>query len=318
MIWRPRNTPENVTAAPPTVVRLEPAGSSAGSRVALAHALICDGRYRDALTELEIALADNPEMADGQIAKGLALARLDRLPEAIEPLERALEQDDQWRLAAFGLAAVYLRLEHYDLALALVRQMLVRDSADAKVHALEGETLLAAGRQAEALPAFRRALAINPRLLLARRRVGELLGEAGNWEAARTEYLAALRFSPADGRVLQALAGASRQLGLTDEAADWHERALARGQITAEHFEGLAACRFEQRRLFDAFNAARSALTLRPQSAAAHRLLARIYSAQGRTTEAAHHDAAAEQLAEVTPSPALAESLPNPQATWIE
>ena len=316
MFWRSRTTPNPVVEAPPPVLRLGAAGDSAASRATLAYALLCDGQYAAALAELEVALADNPELSDGQLAKGFALARQLRFHEAVEPLRLALESGDQQRLAAFGLAAVYLRLQDFSSALKLSQQLLAQDDQDAKVHSLQGEILQSLGRSAEALDAFRTAVQLNPQLFVARRRLGELLAAAGQLDESHRELQSASYLAPTDAQLAQSLAGVLRRLGRHDEAAQQYQKAMEFGRPTAELLAAIAECRIDQKRMFEAYSAVRAALTINPLFADGHRLLAAIYTQQGRHDEARLHDAAAAKLsgeaavAELPLSPAIVTQAP--------
>lgn len=317
MFWRNRTTPEPAVDATPAVLRLGAAGNSAASRATLAHALLCDGQYAAALAELEVALADNPELSDGQLAKGFALARQLRFQEAIEPLQIALESGDQSRLAAFGLAAVYLRLQDYDSALNLSQRLLASDDQDAKVHSLQGEILHSQQRPADAIQSFRTAAQLNPQLLVARRRLGELLAANSEFEEACGELHAAAYLAPTDVQLLQSLAGVLHRLGKNDEAVQRYQQAIEYGRPSAELLSAIAECRLEQKRLFEAYSAARAAVTLNPRSAVAHRLLAKIYTQQGRPEAARQHEAAADRIlggaaiVEVSLTPAVVTQSPS-------
>src|SRR3954471_219960 len=69
------------------------AGETSTSRLTVAHALFCDGQLDRAWHELSLALQENPELASAQHVKGVMLAGSDRLEEAIEPLDLAIELD---------------------------------------------------------------------------------------------------------------------------------------------------------------------------------------------------------------------------------
>ena len=66
-----------------------------------------------------------------------------------------------------------------DARLALLRELVAADPADATAHFLLGRELLAAARAAEAADAFRAAIAANPDYAAAYRQLGNALEQAG-------------------------------------------------------------------------------------------------------------------------------------------
>lgn len=302
MFWRDRTIPETDPALPPLVPQVAASGNTASGRVALAQALLCDGQYAAALAELEVALRDNPELVDGQLAKGLALARQLRFREAIEPLQRSVElsEGEQLRMAKLGLATVCLCLDQFAAALQMVEELTQQDDQDAKAHALQGEIFRRWGRNDEALEAYRRAVQRNPQLLVARWRLGEALAACDQLEPACQELRTAVQIAPTDGHVLQTLAEVLCRLGRSGEAADLLQQAIQFGRPRSEQFVALADCHLAQQRVFDALTAARTAIAMDPRQPAGHRMMAKIYSQQGRAAEANHYSAAADKLSAVT------------------
>ena len=80
MFWRQHASSDDSHQVPTATPRLVASGNTASTRVQLAHALLTDGQYDAALDELEVALQENPELAEGQLVKGLALARARQVP----------------------------------------------------------------------------------------------------------------------------------------------------------------------------------------------------------------------------------------------
>lgn len=277
--------------------RLAVSGNTASNRVQLAHALLCDGQYDAALAELEVALADNPESADGQLVKGLALARKGNFRAAIRPLRTAIEFGTDPRVASFSLAAAYLRLEDYEGALGLAGEMLARDSADAQAHCLAGEALARLGRTDDALAAFQRGADADSRLPTARVRLGELLVEREDWSRACQELAKAVELAPTDLRPRQWLAHALRKSGQTAAAIEVCRSAIQCGVPNPELLLTMAECCLDDGVLFDAMAALRMAMLLEPDSIAAQRLMSRLLKAQGRGPEAEQYSAAADRLA---------------------
>jgi tetratricopeptide (TPR) repeat protein len=269
--------------------------------VKLAHALYTEGNYDAALAEVETALRDNPESAEGQLIRGLTLARQGNFRAAIAPLRMAIEfGDDPW-IASFTLATMYLRLEDFSRALNVADDLLRLDAEDPQALALRGEILSRMGRSDEAIAALRAATKFNPNLPSARLRLGELYSERQDWSSACLELSAAVELAPTDPRAMQRLAVALRGLGQSGEAVQVCRRAMHCAAPKVELFLTLAECCLDERLLFDAISAARVAMMLDPKDPAAHRMMSRIFAEQGHAAEARRHQIAAERLAEAAP-----------------
>jgi len=296
MFWQ-RGPVSSFDHPAPQAPRLATSGNSASSRVQLAHALLCDGQYDAALAELEVALADNPESADGQLVKGLALARKGKFRAAIRPLRTAIEFGTDQRIASYSLAAAYLRLEEFASALALADEMLARDAGDAQAQCLAGEALSRLGRDMDALAAFQRAADIDGHLPAARLRLGELLVQREEWSRACQELAIAVELVPTDIRARQSLAHALRRSGRTAEAIQACRVAVHCGVPSPELLLTMAECCLEQGEFFDSVAALRMAMLLDPNSIDAQLLMSRVLTQQSRGPEAQQYAASAGRLA---------------------
>jgi superkiller protein 3 len=277
----------------------------------LAHALLCDGQYDAALAEIEVALRDNPELADGQLIKGLTLSRQGRLEEAVRPLQLALESKEFPRAAAFSLIVNYLKLEHFDRAAQIARDYTRENDRDAQAHALHAEALSRSGKTDEAQVIFRRSAELDPSLAPVRMRLGELLSEAGQLDAAMAELVAAVRLAPMNVRALEALAGVLRRQGRFDQAIAVYRRAMSTGQPTASLLLGMAECYYEQNMVPAALSTVRGAMMIDSQLPGCHRLMGKIYSAQGRPIEARQFEAAADRLCGTDAAETLPSATPS-------
>jgi tetratricopeptide (TPR) repeat protein len=295
MFWQRETLP--IDQPEPSATRLTTSADTASNRVQLAHALLCDGQYDAALAELEVALADNPESADGQLVKGLALARKGEFRAAIRPLRTAIEFGSDQRIASFSLAAAYLRLDEFVNALLLADEMLARDPQDAQACCLSGEALSRLGRTAEALAAFQRGKELDDNLPTAHLRLGELLSQQEDWTRACQALSRAVELSPMDMRSRQALAEAQRRAGRIAEAVNTCREAVQCGVPNPELLLTMAECCLDKGELFDAMAAVRMAMLLNPHSIEAQRLMSRVLSAHGRGPEAEQYAAAADRLA---------------------
>jgi tetratricopeptide (TPR) repeat protein len=239
-----------------TALRLEP--GSARWTLGLGRALLELERAGDALEALGEALAAQPEASELHALLGLALVHSGRGAEARPSLERALA-DEARLLSRFGPAAsgaVHAQLA-LDLANAgsfepalrhLVRAgELAPERADYR--ASQGELLQALGREAEAVAAYRAALAGGVRSLRVLNNLGWLLAAAADpqlhapAEAVALAREAAAQSGHTDPAILDTLATAYAAAGREAEALEAAGRALAlaEAQGRAELARGIRA-----------------------------------------------------------------------------
>lgn len=177
---------------------LEPAAEAAAAALAAdpddADAHFLRGRALDrlgqtvaALPHLEVAARTRLDDADAQQTLGRALAKIERHALALPYLERAYALDATANRAE-SLAEALVALMRAEEAEALMRRVVTEYPDDAVGWANLGAVLLDLGRDAEALAACDRALALDPGDVEAHmtRAFANLLG--GDWLAAWPDY----------------------------------------------------------------------------------------------------------------------------------
>ncbi|WP_257547276.1 tetratricopeptide repeat-containing sulfotransferase family protein [Sphingopyxis sp. DBS4] len=146
-------------------------------------------RYRDAEALLRRALELAPDFLAARSNLATVLHRQGRSAEAIAELD-ALQQADPGNLGNANLKAAALgRVGEFDEALELYQQVLQNAGKQPKIWMSYGHMLKTVGRQADAVAAYRQALALNP-----------ALGEVW-WSLAN---LKTLRFDDADVAAMEA------------------------------------------------------------------------------------------------------------------
>ena len=155
----------------------------------------------------------------------------------------------------------------------------------------EANGLAAEGLVVEAEAAFRRALALNPRLAEAHNNLGNVLRAQGRAAEAAAAYREALACGLDHPLVHYNLASALKALGEVEEAEQRFRRALVQQPDYAEAFNNLANLLREQDRLTGAATAYLRALALRPDWDEAHdNLSGALYlmHEDGAAADAAH------------------------------
>ncbi|HVM36966.1 MAG TPA: putative 2OG-Fe(II) oxygenase [Sphingomicrobium sp.] len=137
--------------------------------------------------------------ADPEIRTNFAnlLGELGQLQAALEQYDTALASDARFRPARMNRALLLQRMGEVERALTELDALAAAGAGDAKLHSARGSALLKLDRVDAAADAFDRALAIDPRRLVAlhgRARVAMERGEAD----AVDRYIAALRQKPGD------------------------------------------------------------------------------------------------------------------------
>jgi len=216
----------------------DPASADAHSN--LAFWFLRGGLLDEALTHADAVLRLRPELFEGHLARGQALAGLQRHEEALESFRRALERRPGQRDARAGIGSELLWLGHtdeamkvlqqaveeapnaallrHDLAVALLRKgrhadaveqlQLARRMApqDVQILILLGNAYLDDERYEEAGSCFQDALTVNPQATEAHFGYGVVLGHRGDREGAIQEFQTVLEANPNDAMARENLA----------------------------------------------------------------------------------------------------------------
>ena len=124
--------------------------------------------------ETAIALAPNDSLAYTRL--GYVHLQEGRLAEAIEVLEAALRRNPQDAEAHANLGMVHLRQGALDAALKELEEAVTLAPRAGRYHEMLGDGYRMAGRRAEAIVAYRRALELEPGRVHSQHELDELLG----------------------------------------------------------------------------------------------------------------------------------------------
>lgn len=205
----------------------------AAGYVAKANLLIQAGRPKDALAAAARALEISPGQSDALRALGLARAGSGETRDALEPLEAAYREQPSPELAR-RLATLHVQQGQeqsqagaHDLAVgSLSRALELGDDAVATRIAL-GRSLLALGQSQKVLDTLEGQLSRAREALPGWLLLGEAYSRSGQWPRAAEAFAVSLEL---DSESFEAFLGAARtavQLGSSDRAASYYERAIA-------------------------------------------------------------------------------------------
>lgn len=207
---------------------------------------------------------------------GQVLIAAGRAGEALAPLTEAAELAAPGAEAARGVALAELgRLEE---AVASYRRALLANGNDAKTEANLGAALAGLGRDREAEAHLRQALRDDPRLADAHFNLGVVLASSGRGEEARACYAEAVRLAPAKAEARLNLGIALAQIGRTEEARPHLEAAVRLRPDWAEAQANLGVLLEELGQMEQAREHLREAVRLRPDYPMARAALERLHS----------------------------------------
>jgi Flp pilus assembly protein TadD len=141
---------------------------------ALGKALAKKDRLQEAMAEFDQALRIDPERADAHESRGETLARLGDFDAAIAEFRTTVRLDPRDSIAFNRLGCALLVRGACDEAEKALRESLRLDPSDAKVHHNLGSLLARARRDDEAADEYEAALRLDPRLSEARRALAAL------------------------------------------------------------------------------------------------------------------------------------------------
>jgi tetratricopeptide (TPR) repeat protein len=154
------------------------------------------GRPTEGLPYLERALALDPSQADVLNNTGAALRATGRAQEATELFRRAIALDPRNIMALRNLANARSAHGEHEAAIADLQAFLADGLDSAEIREQLGASLWLTGRTGEGLAHVRRSIELDPHFADGHGRLGLMLSELGDIDAAKREYLTAIAAAP--------------------------------------------------------------------------------------------------------------------------
>jgi tetratricopeptide (TPR) repeat protein len=229
-------------------------------------ALVCAGRYEQALATFRQAIAIQPDFISAKTNAGVALRHLDKVHLALLQFQEVAEATPDDAIACFNLGTTLHLAEQYDDALIWLEKALALNVSHAESVLELGKVLAKLDRQEEAVQAYRRAIALAPDCIAALLNLAALLQEAERFDQAITllQKVVALRPNECDGwlRLGIALRGAGRHA----ESLAAYRRALSIQPGSTVGYCNMALTLSDLGRIEEAIEACKTALVIEPGS----------------------------------------------------
>jgi tetratricopeptide (TPR) repeat protein len=246
------------------------------ARRTIAVAYEAAGQHARAIEVLRGLEKERQLTVEDAIVLGDNLRFADRLPEAVEVLERTARENPKFPQPWLSLAEVHIKQGKNAEAAAAYEHViaLVPDHIEA-LRGL-GDLALLEGRLEAAASRYGRILEIDPADAGAMTKIGVLRMRAGRAEEAIALFRKAVDREPGNGEALLYLAGALSSTGHPADAVPYFERALAAGPRTTMALNGLGLTKLALGDRTGAAAALRESLRLDPQQPDVARTLAEI------------------------------------------
>jgi tetratricopeptide (TPR) repeat protein len=313
---------------------LAPQSSAAAYQLALV--LQRANRVEDAIALLRSVVAAEPRNADALVNLGLALTQAHRARDAVPFLERALELQPDNVTAHQDLAAAYLQVNETADAIVQLEAALKITPGSPQLHYDLGAAYKIEDDAAHAIPELETAAKLDPMRYEPSYLLGVLSMQQARYEEAAQWLEASLKLHPENGDGWATLGSVYNKLDRLPEAATALREAIKQLPAQADPHLTLAAVLAKQKqtaeaaderktaanlmrahmnfqraevatnsgkslmregKIDDAMVEFRNAIGFDPGYAEAHLELAKALAKQGKTAEAATHQACADELA---------------------
>jgi Tfp pilus assembly protein PilF len=198
------------------------------------------------------------------LEQGRLHQQANRLREAEAAYRQALELSPHHAEALHLLGLVTYRQQRVSEALQYLQAAVQREASSPVYWFNLGVVSQKAGRSQEAVAAYEKAIALNPRYADAYGNLGNVLRDTGNLSGAVTAYEQALRLNPARADTHNNLGVARKEQGHPHEAIACYRKALELKPAHAEAYNNLGLALMEVGTLHDAIAAFQRALDFAP------------------------------------------------------
>lgn len=227
-------------------------------------------RLDEALASYDRALSVRPDYATGHSNRGAVLSEMKRLPEALAAYDRALALQPDHVEALYNRGHVLHGLKRYDEALAAYDSVLILRPGLAAAHVNRGNSLNELKRYDEALASYDRALTMQPNLVEAHANRGMALHALDRFDDALASFDRALALWPDYAVALYNRGSTLHALKRYEDAVASYDRAIAAKPDYAAAHSNRGASLYEMMRFDEALASYDRALIADPDFPDAH------------------------------------------------
>jgi predicted O-linked N-acetylglucosamine transferase (SPINDLY family) len=229
----------------------------------------------------DLAIAADPNHAGALHNLAILRAGMDRVPEAIELLQRAIAADPSTPEARFNLATVLLGEGQAERSIPEFEAALALRPAYPEALVNLGRALAMLGRDEAALVRYLEAEAVDPTYAPALTNIGVALVGQGAFREAGERFVRVLHQNPGSAEAAYNVANALRALGRYGEAVAFFDQALSLVPTYVEALVNRANTLRVLDRLDEAIEGYGRALMLKPDEAKLHLNLGQILRDRG-------------------------------------
>lgn len=255
------------------------------------------GAYAEAESCCRKVIRLAPKVSAVHLNRGIALMMLRRAKEAIESFLLAIRLQPDLVDAHVNLGEALRSLKKYEPACNAYRDALRMRPQDPAIHVRLGTTLRESGNLTDAEQHLRQALEADPRHVPAMLELGRLRVQHGQYAEAIISYREALGIDPRCRDALEQIGGIELNLGNPEAAVESYAKILEFASKDTAMRILVARMLGTQGALERAEDICRQGLLLDPNNVALHCELGKIFSEQGKATEAAEVLQSARELA---------------------
>ena len=201
--------------------------SAAGPAVGKARSLIQEGKYAEAIVELDRAVNQDSKFPFAYAWRGVVKGRMGKYEDALADFNEALKLDPRNTFALAQRGNTFFALRDNGKGLADVNAALEIDSTAAPAYAFRGWIYSDMGDQDKALVDLNRAVKLNPDLAPAHGGLGSVYSKLQEFEKSLAAYNRALELAPNTQAFLSGRGYAYFSLGEYDRAIKDISQAIA-------------------------------------------------------------------------------------------
>jgi len=256
------------------------------SEVNLVIALFSNGKFQEAIDEVESLIKSFPEVPLLHNIMGACYAGLGMLGSAIISYDKAIAIKPDYAKAYFNLGGAHHELRQYDDSVKSYEKSLEIDPNYAEAHNNLGNVLRDSGELEEAVISYEKALIINPDYLESHYSLGTSLQELGQWGQMLEHLQQAVSIQPNLAEAHNRIGTGLEELGRVTEAVESYKKAIEINPGFAEAFNNLGNAFKYLGQLDESVKSYQKALKINPDYPALHSNLGNVYKEIGQLDDA--------------------------------